>query len=151
MDLNRYVFRNEWRVLAAAGDVYHVLEDLRTYPDWWPEVRAVEQLSDEAAEVTCRSALPYDLVFTTTRRRRDPVAGVLEAALAGDLNGWSRWTITPGVAVFEEEVDVGKQSLRLLAPVARPLFRANHALMMRHGERGLQRYLDDLSPPATRR
>ena len=34
-----------------------------------------------------------------------------------------------------------KALLRRLAPIARPAFRANHALMMRHGERGLRTYL----------
>lgn len=154
MDLNHYLFRSEWRLAAAPGDVFDVLEDLRTYPNWWPEVRHVDQLSDEAAVVTCRSTLPYDLVFTTTQRRRDRAAGILEAALVGDLNGWSRWTIrTNGascVAVFEEEVDVGKRSLRTLAPVARPAFKANHTLMMRHGERGLRTFLAGFAfSPAT--
>jgi hypothetical protein len=70
------------------------------------------------------------------------VARVLEATLSGDLDGFSRWTITAvdggTVAVFEEEVETTKRALRLLAPVARPAFRANHWLMMRHGQAGLQ-------------
>ena len=44
-------------------------------------------------------------------------------------------------AVFEEEVTATKALLRYLAPVARPAFRANHTLMMRHGQAGLRVYL----------
>jgi hypothetical protein len=70
---------------------------------------------------------------------------VLEAKLTGDLEGFSRWTITATGSgadlLFEEEVVTTKALLRRLAPIARPAFRANHALMMRHGERGLRTYL----------
>jgi hypothetical protein len=142
---NHYAFRSDWRVDAPPGDVFAVLQELVDYPSWWPEVRAAEPVGHDAARLTCRSALPYDLVFTTTQSRRDPVAGILEADLAGDLAGFSRWTITASgagtLAVFEEEVEATKPLLRRLAPVARPAFRANHRLMMRHGQAGLRTYV----------
>jgi hypothetical protein len=125
--------------------VYAALAELADYPSWWPEVRRAEPRGHDTYQLTCRSFLPYDLVFTTTQRRRDPIAGVLEASMVGDLTGFSRWTITASgtgtEAVFEEEVEVMKASLRRLAPVARPAFRGNHALMMRHGRRGLAAYV----------
>jgi hypothetical protein len=75
----------------------------------------------------------------------DVDGGLLEANLIGDLEGFSRWTITPdgagATAVFDEDVVATKRLLRVLAPVARPGFRANHWLMMRHGEAGLRVYL----------
>ena len=43
--------------------------------------------------------------------------------------------------LFEQEVEVKKPLVRVLSPVARPLFRFNHALMMRRGDHGLNRYL----------
>jgi hypothetical protein len=49
--------------------------------------------------------------------------------------------------VFEEEVTVTKRSLRWLAPLARPVFRANHAAMMRHGRAGLTAHLRRLPDP----
>ncbi len=55
------------------------------------------------------------------------------------------WTIEPEhagtIATFEEEVIARKESLRRLAVVARPFFKWNHAVMMRHGRRGLGVYL----------
>ena len=140
-----YSFRSTWRLAAPPGDVYAALAELADYPFWWPEVRRAESRGRDTYQLTCRSLLPYDLVFTTTQQRRDPVAGVLEASMVGDLSGFSRWTITASgtgtEAVFEEEVEVMKASLRRLSPVARPAFRGNHTLMMRHGQRGLTAYV----------
>lgn len=146
MDRHFYRFRSVWHLDATPADVYGALERLPDYPSWWREVRAAERLSEHTYRVTCRATLPYDLVFTSTQERRDPVARVLQARLVGDLDGFSRWTIadSPGGgtdAVFDEEVVATKSLLRRLAPVARPVFRANHELMMRHGRAGLQTYL----------
>ena len=98
--------------------------------------------------------LPYDLVFHSTQERRDAADGVLQARLSGDLDGFSRWTVTSNglvaTAVFDEEVTATKALLRRLAPVARPAFRANHWLMMRHGQAGLQVYLAGYAAGASR-
>lgn len=146
MRLNHYRFRSEWRLAAPVDAVWEALEELGTYPAWWPEVRRADAVDTTSMELTCRSLLPYSLVFTSSPSRRDPAAGVLEARLRGDLDGFSRWTVAPSpsggaVAVFEEEVEATKRLLRVLAPMARPAFRANHALMMWRGRRGLARHL----------
>ena len=89
--------------------------------------------------------LPYDLVFTAREVRRDQAAGVLEIAMTGDVDGWARWTLAadgPGTrARYDQEVRVTKPLLRRFALPGRPVFRANHALMMRAGRRGLVAYL----------
>ncbi len=140
-----YSFRSVWTPGAAAADVYLALAHLADYPAWWPEIKEVRPLGEDEYELRCRSLLPYDLVFTTHQTRRDPAARVLEAHLDGDLEGFSRWTVQelPGGAraTFEEEVVANKALLRKLDPLGRPAFRANHTLMMRHGERGLRTYL----------
>jgi hypothetical protein len=141
-----YKFRSTWNVSAAAPhDVFAVLERLADYPLWWPQVRRVTPLGDDAYDLVCRSALPYELRFTTKQTVRDPVDRVLEATLSGDLEGFSRWTIsadsTSTVATFDEEVVATKPLLRRLELVARPAFKANHTRMMRDGERGLRTYL----------
>jgi hypothetical protein len=140
-----YRFRSIWTLGAPAADVYRVLEHLAGYPSWWKEVKEVLPLGPEQYELRCRSLLPYDLVFRTQQTRRDPQARVLEARLTGDLEGFSRWTIQDvpagARATFEEEVVANKALLRRLDPVARPAFRANHKLMMAHGERGLRTFL----------
>jgi uncharacterized protein YndB with AHSA1/START domain len=142
---NQYSFRSTWRLTAPPDDVYAALAELADYPFWWPEVRHAEPRGEDTYQLTCRSLLPYDLVFTTTQKRRDPEVRVLEATMVGDLTGFSRWTISASgagtEAVFDEEVEVMKASLRRLSPLARPAFRGNHTLMMRHGHRGLTAYV----------
>ncbi|MEU9125640.1 SRPBCC family protein [Streptomyces sp. NPDC048506] len=143
--LHRYRFRSVWVLHASPAVVYAVLERAEAYPRWWPQVREVTPLDERSGTARFRSLLPYDLEVVATARVRDPGAGVLEIALHGDLAGWARWTIAPGAggtrAVFDQEVEVRKPLLRRFALVGRPLFVANHALMMRAGRRGLAAWL----------
>ena len=146
--LSHYRFESVWRVNASSEEVFDALCELRDYPEWWPEVKESKELGPDRYELRCRSFLPYDLRFVTTRAKSNRDAGVLEARLHGDLNGFSRWTIVgdgPSSSLrFEEEVRVGKKLLNVLAPIARPAFIANHTVMMRHGETGLRAYLAGL-------
>ncbi|MFV0137068.1 SRPBCC family protein [Streptomyces sp. HMX87] len=146
MDWNHYRFLSLWAVPAPVPAVYQALEHIEDYPRWWPQVREVTRLGDTSGLIRFRSFLPYDLTQTMREQRRDPAAGVLEVAFAGDMDGWARWTVTPRgsgtLARFEQEVDVRKPLLRRLAVPGRAFFRANHALMMRAGRRGLVRYLE---------
>jgi hypothetical protein len=148
VDLNRYRFRSRWRLPAPVDDVFDALGSVRDYPAWWPEVREVARVDEETARVRCRSLLPYDLVFTMREERRDPAAGVLETSLAGDLDGFSRFTLRAEgagtVADYAQEVVASKPLLRRTALLARPVFVANHRLMMRNGERGLRTFLAGL-------
>jgi hypothetical protein len=140
-----YKFRSVWQLHAPPDDVYHALARLADYPLWWPEVKTVTALGDDSFELVCKSTLPYELRFTTTQTVRDPDARILEAHMDGDLGGFSRWSLstqpTGTSATFDEEVVANKALLRKLELVARPAFKANHTLMMRHGERGLRTYL----------
>ena len=157
MDWNHYRFLSTWDLDAPADDVYLVLKDTAQYPLWWPEVRRVRAIDDRTSEMVIRSLLPYDLSFIARESRQDPRAGVLEAVMSGDLEGFSRWTISGDGdrtrAMFEEDVVACKALLRRLALLARPAFRANHTLMMRHGRSGLRTYLAGFraatQPPAS--
>ena len=146
--LTRYAFQSIWTMDAAPDEVYDALEELGDYPLWWREVRDAEKLSENRFRLRCRSFLPYDLIFITEQARRDRDAGVLEAKMEGDLEGFSRWTISPAGEgsrlVFDEVVVTNKRMLNLLAPIARPAFKANHTIMMRSGRRGLTAYLGGL-------
>ncbi len=141
MDWSHYRFRSEWELPAPPAAVYVVLEHAENYPHWWPQVREVTRIDDRSGVIRVRSLLPYGMTFTAREVRRDPAGGVLEIALSGDMEGWARWTLTAhgtGTrARYDQEVDVRKPLLRRLAVPGRPLFRANHALMMRAGRRGL--------------
>jgi hypothetical protein len=151
--LNEYRFRNVWSIEVAAARLFGALVDLASYPHWWPDVRSVRQVDDNTAELTCRALLPYALVFRLHRAEQDERAGRLRVTMTGDLEGYVEGIVAahePSLARLEisQEVVVNKTLLRRLAPVARPLFRANHAAMMRRGQRGLRSYLTSsgLSP-----
>jgi uncharacterized protein YndB with AHSA1/START domain len=150
MDWSHYRFRSMWDLPAPPDTVYEVLERAEDYPRWWPQVREVTRVDDTSGVVRVRSVLPYQLTFTVREVRRDPVAGVLEIAMTGDLDGWARWTLTAHgtgtLARYDQEVDVAKPSLRRFAVPGRLFFRVNHTLMMRGGGRGLRTYLRAARP-----
>ncbi|WP_329114465.1 SRPBCC family protein [Streptomyces sp. NBC_01465] len=141
MDWSHYRFRSVWELPAAPEAVYAVLEKADEYPRWWPQVRSVTPLDDITGTARFRSLLPYELVVTAREKLRDPVARVLEVEMTGDLEGWARWTVEGRGgrtrAVYEQEVEVRKPLMRRLSVPGRPVFLANHALMMRGGRRGL--------------
>ncbi|MFD7067393.1 SRPBCC family protein [Streptomyces sp. NPDC059913] len=141
MDWNHYRFMSTWDLPAPPDTVYAILEQADRYPCWWPQFRAVATADGATGTTRIRAFLPYELVVTVRESHRDPRARVVEAVLGGDLVGWARWTVTAhgggSRAVYEQEVEVRRRLMRLLAVPGRPVFRANHALMMRAGRRGL--------------
>lgn len=122
-----------------------VLTDLASYPVWWPDVRSVRRMDDDTAHVVCRAALPYRLNLRLHREEQDEVAGRPCLGITGDLDGYCVARVRPhgGGArlVIEQQVEVPLPLLRVIAPVARPLLRADHAAMMWRGGRRLNRYL----------
>ncbi|MFD8985443.1 SRPBCC family protein [Streptomyces sp. NPDC059564] len=140
-----YRFRSVWDFDVPPALVYARLEDPGGYPEWWPQVRRVEAVDERSGTALIRSVLPYGIHVTVTGLLRDPRRGVLEAALRGDIEGWVRWTVRPrgagrpgARAVYEQEAEVRAPLLRRFALAGRPLFRLNHALMMRAGHRALE-------------
>jgi polyketide cyclase/dehydrase/lipid transport protein len=151
VSLHDYRFRNVWSLQVAARHVFNAVTDLANYPLWWPDVRSVRRVDDDTAELTCRALLPYALVFRLHRAEQDERAGWLRVAITGDLEGYCQGVVAPehpGAARLEisQRVVVTKPLLRRLAPVARPLFRVNHAVMMFRGQRGLRSYLATGTP-----
>lgn len=140
----RYRFRSVWDLDAAPARVYAALESPESYPLWWPQIRAVAP-DGNSGTALIRSALPYTLRVSAAELLRDPARGILEVALRGDLEGWARWTVRPRPggtrALYEQEVEVRRPLMRLLALPGRPVFRLNHTLMMRAGRRGLAAHL----------
>lgn len=143
--LTHYVFRSVWTVDAPLDDIRPVLADVRTYPAWWPEIRSVTDLGGGRFEMVARSLLPYELRFVSEEDTAMRGSGVIGARLSGELEGFARWTTEQVGAtsrlVYDQEVETRKALLNALAPVARPGFRFNHFLMMRHGRSGLRTFM----------
>jgi hypothetical protein len=144
--LNEYRFRNVWSIDTGAAALFGALVDLANYPRWWPDIRSVRKVDEDTAEFTCRALLPYALIFRLHRAEQDERNGRLRVRMTGDLEGYCQGIVAPdhprrARLEISQRVVVNKKLLRRLAPVARPLFRANHSLMMWRGYRGLRAYL----------
>lgn len=143
--MTHYVFKSIWLVNAPFDDVFSVLVDPWTYPAWWPEIQSVEDLGDGRFEMVARSLLPYELCFVSEDRAAVHAPGVIDARITGDLEGFARWTVRALGSgcriVYDQEVETHKGLLNAFAPVARPAFRMNHSLMMRHGRAGLRTFM----------
>ena len=140
-----YRFRSTWRLPAPPERVYPVLADIERYDAWWPQIRRITRLDDESGEVVIRSLLPWTLRLHLHRDVEDPEALTLRAAVRGHLHGWSGWELRPGPggthAAYRQEVELRAPGLRQVSFLLRPVLRANHAAMMRAGERGLRAHL----------
>ncbi|MBO0839794.1 MAG: polyketide cyclase [Sciscionella sp.] len=149
--VHEYRFRNLWWLAASADRVFDALVDLEAYPLWWPHIREVSKVDDDTAELVCRSVLPFELVVRMTRAEQDQRAGRVRVNLSGDLEGWLGGVITRDARgtrlEIVQHVVAHKKLLRRLAFVARPVWLANHELMMRGGRRGLHRYLSSANSP----
>ncbi|MFD8498786.1 SRPBCC family protein [Amycolatopsis sp. NPDC059657] len=143
--MRSYRFRSTWLLKAAPNLVFGAVVDLAGYPDWWPDVRSVRRIDDDTAELVCRATLPFELVLRMRRAVEDERAGRIRVDLSGDLEGFLAGQVTDLGGVtrleIEQEVVAHKPILRRFDRVAWPVFRANHALMMRRGRRGLVAHL----------
>lgn len=139
------MFHSEWTVPEDFETTFAALRDLPSYAVWWPEVKSVIPASTERAVVLIMGILPYSLEFLMEKEIEDASTGTLRAGLSGDLEGFSSWVVKPEDGgcrlLYDQEVQVTKTLLRVLAPIARPFFKLNHHLMMSRGEKGLRAHL----------
>jgi hypothetical protein len=95
-------------------------------------------------EIEWRSRLPYPLAFEfTTEEVERPLT--MAGRAEGELAGTGRWRLFEDAGVtavlYEWNVHTTKPWMKLLAPVARPVFAWNHDVVMRWGGDGLARRL----------
>lgn len=145
--MGRYRFTGEWHIAAPAEQVFAALADADSYPAWWPGIVSTRRLDEQSGEIRFRSVLPIEIVFVATQEVVDAEQGTLVARFAGDLAGTGRWEITGvdhrTVARYDEDFEVRAALARAAGVLARPVIRANHEHMMRSGERGLRRHLEE--------
>ena len=146
-----YAFVTQWWFDAPIERVWEAIRDSVRWPEWWRSVVSVEMIrpgdADGIGEVrryTWRGRLPYSLTFDMTTTLVD-APHRLEGSASGELAGAGIWRLASeesGTAVrYDWNVTATKSWMRLLAPVARPLFAWNHDAVMTDGERGLARLL----------
>ena len=155
MARNDYQFLTTWRVHATPQEVVDVLSDASDLPRWWPSVYLEAKVIEDGdptgvgrvVDLWTKGWLPYTLRWRFRVTQSDtPRTFALEAA--GDLVGRGVWTFTAedgapgGIPLTRIEYDwrisAEKGLLKLLSPVMRPFFGANHRWAMERGERSLR-------------
>jgi uncharacterized protein YndB with AHSA1/START domain len=143
-----YAFVTHWLFAAPVERVWHLITHPLDWPQWWPGVETVVcvrpgQDDDGFASIyrsTWKSRLPYRLTFESESIRVERFK-LYEIRAFGQLTGHGLWTFKSFEGKthvrYDWSVDANERWMRLLAPVAKPLFRWNHDAIMRWGQRGL--------------
>ena len=146
-----YNFITLWRFRAPLADVWDLIYRSERWPEWWRGVERVEKIEPGDSEgvggvqrYTWKSKLPYRLAFSMRLTRVEPMS-LIEGEAIGELTGKGRWQLTQdGDATsvrYDWNVSTTKAWMNLLAPVARPLFKWNHDVVMNWGAEGLAKKL----------
>lgn len=152
------MFVDEWEVDAPPEAVFSALADARTYPEWWKPVY-IEVEGDCEPAIGCETSqhfkgkLPYTLTTTSEIVAYNP-PNSFAVKVVGDLSGSGVWTLTPQDSRvhirFDWTVVADRPLLRVLTPVARPIFRWNHNWSVERARVGLEPYARSkagLGPP----
>jgi Polyketide cyclase / dehydrase and lipid transport len=146
-----YSFVTRWRFRAPLAQVWDLVYHSEAWPEWWRGVERVERIEPGDAEgigslqrYTWKSKLPYRLAFDMRLTRVEPMS-LIEGEAVGELSGTGRWQLAEDGDVtdvrYDWNVSTTKPWMNLLAPVARPLFKWNHDVVMNWGADGLARKL----------
>jgi hypothetical protein len=141
-----YSFLTTWILDAPLESVWDAIHEIEAWPAWWRGVKRVDKLEHGNGDgigalyrQEWRSVIPYPVRFETriTRLERPHL---IEAEADGELAGTGRWRFFDGretAIVYEWNVRTTRPWMNLLAPIARPVFRWNHNVVMHQGGRGL--------------
>ena len=148
---SHYHLTTLWELEAPLETVWDVITRPECWPDWWDGAESVVPLDGGDADgvgarqhYTWKGRLPYRLRFTScvTRVERHRL---LEALVVGEVEGIGRWKFAfqddITILSYEWKVRTTRRWMNLLAPLAKPLFRWNHDVLMREGGQGLARYV----------
>jgi uncharacterized protein YndB with AHSA1/START domain len=146
-----YRFLTTWLLEADRERVWDAIYESERWPGWWRGVEEAEKLVEgdergigQRGRYVWKAKLPYRVEFeiVTTRVERPHL---LEGDADGELAGVGRWRLFEhdGVTavVYEWNVRTTRWWMNLLAPVAKPVFQANHDYVMRTGGEGIAKLL----------
>jgi hypothetical protein len=149
--MGTYSFLTIWPVKAPLEAVWREILHSESWPEWWKGVEKVVALKrgdkDGVGSVrryTWKSRLPYRLTFDMETVRVEPMS-LIEGVAAGELEGKGLWRFSADqsttVVRYDWEVRTTKLWMNLLTPLARPLFKWNHDVVMAWGAEGLRKRL----------
>ncbi|GAA1848200.1 SRPBCC family protein [Brevibacterium marinum] len=141
-------FENRWRVNASAADVWTVLTEIRSWPQWWPGLSMAVPIDDtlvpgSRADIQVDSPIGLKLRFGIELEDADPPNSVSFFA-DGDLRGTGTWSVQQTgpitTILFVWCVTTRRRSIRMMRPVASRM----HSGVMRAGQQGLSRRMNRL-------
>jgi hypothetical protein len=149
--LAEYRFLTTWLLEAERGRVWDAIYDSERWPQWWRGVEEAEKLSEgdergvgQRGRYVWKAKLPYRVNFEIVTTKVE-APHLLEGDADGELAGIGRWRLFEHQGVtavlYEWNVHTTRWWMNMLAPVARPVFAANHDHVMRHGGEGIARLL----------
>ena len=157
-----YRFVTLWRLQAPIERVFAEIDDVESWPDWWPSVRRVVPLETGGEDrigavydMTFVGRLPYTLTFALRVSDRDPPTSIVGVA-TGELEGvgeWTLWTEEDWTVVrYVWAIRTTAAWMNLLArlPFVDDIFALNHHAVMRIGLAGIRRRLGDVAGTYTR-
>ncbi len=152
---------SHWRLRAPLGDVWAALIRPQDWPGWWPNVRRVRTLHAGDASglgsvrrIEWRTGLPYSLTVDVELTEVLHLER-LRGRARGHQRGEGIWLLRQDgeftQLTYLWRVELTQPWMRWLAPFLAPLFRWNHARVMRAGEAGLARQFEAQRRSATGR
>ena len=147
-----YEFRSVWDVAQPPDELWQTLHQLLETDDplpWWDAVRVTEHRGEQI-DLVARSAFGYRLRFTVDDLDLRP-PHTMAFRSRGDLDGEALLVFRPGKPgrtrlEIDWHVDAPPRWMVRSAPVLRPVFVVAHDLVMRSGERRLNRWLAGRGP-----
>jgi uncharacterized membrane protein len=136
---------SHWRLPAPPERVWAALTDTPNWPRWWPYVRRVQTLGEKRRRIDWRTPLGYGFTVEVEVTESLPHER-LRARSRGQMQGEGIWLLRGRPdqhtdVTYVWRVSLAKGWMRWLAPLLAPLFRWNHATVMRAGGIGLARLL----------
>ncbi|HEX9924948.1 MAG TPA: polyketide cyclase [Anaerolineae bacterium] len=149
MSSNDYHFITHWRVQSTLEEISQIIGNGPDLVRWWPsvylEVQKVEPGNEQGigkvVSLYTKGWLPYPLrwQFRVTESRY-PHGFSLQAW--GDFDGRGSWIFEQDGAwvniSYDWKIRADKPLLRLLSPLLKPVFSANHHWAMAKGEESLK-------------
>jgi hypothetical protein len=149
--MSNYEFVTTWRFDAPLVKVWDEIKHSENWSEWWKGVQSVVEIKpgdvDGLGSIrrsTWKSALPYTLEFDSEIIRIAHLK-LIETRAFGELDGMGLWQFfdeNGGTRVqYDWRVRTTRPWMNFIAPLARPVFRWNHNVIMGWGEMGLRKRL----------
>ncbi len=150
----QYSFKTQWQFNAPLETIWNEIYAMDNWSGWWKYVKSVELLNageksdiGSVRRITWSTALPYTLTFNSELISIDYHKRIKGRAF-GELEGQGIWTFGSQngltYVTYDWKVNTTLKWMKVLAPIARPIFSWNHDKVMMAGYEGLSRKVSEI-------